>query len=103
MTDESTMTERVHLSDLDSDGRAALFEGEPHTVFLALAAGDEIPPHRHPDRDVVCHVLDGELSMRLGEERHDLQVGDVLRFDGDQDISPVARSDCEAVLVLASR
>lgn len=97
------MTERVHLPDLADDGRAVLFDGEPRTVRLALEAGASVPAHQHPGRDVVCHVLDGALSLRLGGESHALEAGDVVRFDGDQDISPTADTDSVALLVLAER
>ncbi|WP_415381314.1 cupin domain-containing protein [Halosimplex sp. TS25] len=96
-------TERVHLSDVEGDGRGVLFEGEPRTVRLALDAGDRVPPHRHPDREIVCHVLDGEVAMTLGDETVELVAGDVARFSGDQDISPEAREDSVALLVLAER
>ncbi|MEF8853498.1 MAG: cupin domain-containing protein [Haloarculaceae archaeon] len=95
------MTERVHLPDLDGEGRGVLFEGEPRTVRLALEAGESVPPHQHPDRDVVCHLLEGELTMTLDETDHRMRAGDVLRFDGDRDISPTAVTDAVALLVLA--
>jgi quercetin dioxygenase-like cupin family protein len=103
MTDSSTAgaTELVHLPDLDGDGRGVLFEGEPRTVRLALDAGDSVPPHEHPGREIVCHLLDGELTMTLDETDHELVTGDVLRFDGDQAISPTAETDAVALLVLA--
>jgi len=41
--------------------------------------------------------------MSLGEDDHRLVAGDVLRFDGDQDISPTAERDTVALLVLARR
>ncbi|WP_459192153.1 cupin domain-containing protein [Halosimplex sp. J119] len=97
------MTEHVHLPDMDGDGRGVLFEGEPKTVRLALDAGDRVPPHQHPDRDIVCHVLEGELTMTLGDDTVELVAGDVARFSGDQDISPEAREDSVALLVLAER
>jgi quercetin dioxygenase-like cupin family protein len=96
-------TELVRLSDLDGDGRGVLFGGEPRTVRLALDAGDSVPPHEHPDRGIVCHVLEGELTMTLGETDHELVAGDVLRFDGNQDISPTAETDAVALLVLAKQ
>ena len=96
-------TERVHLPDLDGDGRGVLFEGEPKTVRLALDAGDRVPEHRHPGRDIVCYVESGEIAMTLGDETLDLAAGDVVRFDGDRDISPEAREDAVALLVLAER
>ena len=104
MTGQSTAdaTERVHLPDLDGDGRGVLFEGEPRTVRLALEAGETVPPHEHPGRDIVCSVVEGELTMTLGDDDHSLTAGDVLRFDGDQDISPTAETDVVALLVLAT-
>jgi quercetin dioxygenase-like cupin family protein len=96
-------TELVRLSDLAGDGRGVLFEGEPRTVRLALDAGDSVPPHEHPGREIICHVLEGELTMTLGETDHELVAGDVLRFDGNQDISPTAETDAVALLVLAKQ
>jgi quercetin dioxygenase-like cupin family protein len=92
--------ERVHL-DGDTPSRQPLFDGEPRTVLLALDAGESVPAHRHPDRRIVFHVLDGELALTLDEETHALAAGDVVRFDGDQDISPAAETDARALLVLA--
>lgn len=97
----SAGTERVDLGDLDGGGRATLFEGEPHTVRLALAAGEEVPPHQHPEREIVFHQLSGELELHLDGDALSLTPGDVVRFDGDQDISPKATTDSEALLVLA--
>lgn len=100
MSDVET-AERVALAELSGSGRQALFEGEPKTVRLALDAGEEVPAHRHPGRDIVCLLRSGELTLRLGSESLALSPGDVVRFDGDQDISPRAETDCEALLVLA--
>lgn len=93
--------ERVDLTGFEGEGRATLFEGEPHTVRLSLAAGDGVPAHEHPDREIVFHQLAGELDLHLGDEMLSLTPGDVVRFDGDQDISPQAQTDSEALLVLA--
>ncbi|ELZ22663.1 cupin 2 barrel domain-containing protein [Halosimplex carlsbadense 2-9-1] len=97
------MSEVVHLPDREGDGRGVLFEGAPKTVRLALDAGDRVPPHRHPDTEIVCYVVDGEVEMTLGDETVDLAAGDAARFSGDQDISPKAREDSVALLVLAER
>ncbi|WP_135363803.1 cupin domain-containing protein [Halosimplex halophilum] len=95
------MSEVVHLPDLAGDGRGVLFEGAPKTVRLALDAGDRVPPHQHPDKEIVCYVVDGEIEMTLGDETVELAAGDAARFSGDQDISPRAREDSVALLVLA--
>lgn len=98
------MPEFCSLDDLDATPHARPFPGEePTVVRLSLAAGERVPPHRHPDRQVVCHVLTGEVELDLGEEAYDLSAGDLARFDGDQDISPRALEDSEALLVLAHR
>lgn len=93
---------RASLPELDDAGRATLFEGEPRTVRLALETGESIPAHQHPGRDVVCHLLSGRMELTLAGETVSLEAGDVVRFDGAQDISPRAETDCEAVLVLAA-
>lgn len=95
--------ELVALADLDGGERATLFEGEPHTVRLSLAADEGVPAHRHPEREIVFHQLSGELDLHLDDEVLSLSAGDVARFDGDRDISPQARTDSEALLVLAPR
>ena len=98
-----TPTERRRIAALEETPHAEVFDGEPRTVRLELAAGEGVPEHRHPDRQVVCHVLEGELEMRFGDEEYALEAGEVLRFDGRQDIAPAARTDATALLVLAPR
>ena len=99
------MTPQIRaLDDLDGEPHANPFpDSEPKTVRLTLAEGDRIPPHRHPDRDIVCHVTSGRIELTLGDETVILAAGEVARFDGDQDISPAALEDSAALLVLAER
>ncbi|MFB6141546.1 MAG: cupin domain-containing protein [Halosimplex sp.] len=94
------MSDVVRLSELDGEGRGVLFDA-PKTVRLALEAGERVPPHRHPDEEIVCYVVEGELELTLGDDTVELRAGDVARFAGDQDISPAAREDSVALLVLA--
>ena len=96
-------TEVVSLEDVDAEPHAVLFDDEPKTIRLALSAGDEIATHSHPDRQIVFHVLSGDLVVSLDDETHELGPGDVARFDGDREISPRAREDSIALLVLAPR
>ncbi|QPV63362.1 cupin domain-containing protein [Halosimplex litoreum] len=95
------MSEVVHLPDREGDGRGVLFGGAPKTVRLSLDAGDRVPPHQHPGTEIVCYVVDGALDVTLGDETVDLVAGDAARFSGDRDISPRAREDSVALLVLA--
>ncbi|MFB6073190.1 MAG: cupin domain-containing protein [Halobacterium sp.] len=99
------MTARVtDLDALSSEPHAHVFpRDEPRTVRLSLPAGDAVPTHQHPDRLVVCHVVSGELDLRLGDESVTVTAGEAARFDGAQDVSPRAVEDTEALLVLAKK
>lgn len=98
-----TSTERQQLESLDDTPHAHVFDGEPKTVRLSLAAGERVPAHRHPDREIVCFVVDGVLELTLGDEDYEVETGDVIRFDGAQEIEPTARTETTALLVLAHR
>lgn len=95
-------TQIAALDDINDGGRTMLFD-DPKTIALSLADGESIPPHQHPGETILFQVLDGKISLLLGDEEHDLTVGDVARFSGDQDISPSATTDARALLVFVSR
>lgn len=95
-------TERVSLDTDDATGRTRVFDGEPKTIQLSLDAGESIPAHEHPRQDIVFLLRSGAVDLTLGDETLSLSPGDVVRFDGDQNISPAATADSEALLVLAS-
>ena len=98
------MTQITALEDVAATPHASPFpDGEPNVVRLALDAGEGVAPHRHPERRIVCYLLSGRMRLELDDESHELVSGDVTRFDGDQDISPQAIEDSEALLVLARR
>lgn len=102
-TNSVTETERATLEDLEGSSRLRVFDGEPQTIKLALDAGERIPPHRHPDRQIVLHLLEGRLRLTVGNDDHEVEAGELVRFDGNQDISPEALEESTAVLVLAKR
>lgn len=91
----------VSLDELDGRPHAVLFDDEPRAIRLTLDAGEAIAPHRHPGRCIVCYLLDGRLTVTLGTDEYELEAGDVVRFDGAQDISPEAIEDSTALLVMA--
>lgn len=101
-TDQATTsTERTSLETLEEGPHARVFEGEPRTVRLTLSEGERLPAHAHPDRQVVFHLLEGRMTVTVGEDRHELRAGELLRFDGEQDVSPKALEKSVAVVVLA--
>lgn len=95
--------ERASVDAIDEGGRAALFEGEPRTVLLSLSADERVPGHTHPERNVVFHVLEGDIDLDLDDETHRLEAGDVVRFGGNREISPRAVTDARALVVLSAR
>jgi quercetin dioxygenase-like cupin family protein len=96
--------ERVALEDLDAAPHAVAFpDSEPRVVKLTLAAGESVDPHQHPEREIVLLLRRGRLELTLDSEVHRVTAGELVTFDGAQDISPRALEDSEAVLVLAPR
>lgn len=96
------MTTIHSLTDLDGSPHANVFpETEPKTIRLTLDAGERVDPHRHPDREIVFSLLEGGIDLHLGEETFELTEGDIARFDGDREISPVASENSTALIVLA--
>jgi quercetin dioxygenase-like cupin family protein len=99
-TVRSSMPAITNLEALEATPHAEVFEERsPRTVRLQLDAGDRIPPHRHPESTIVLHLLRGELELSLGGEVYTIEPDDFVRFRGDQEISPSAVEDSEAVLV----
>jgi quercetin dioxygenase-like cupin family protein len=89
---------------LEGEPHANAFpSAEPKTIRLTLAEGEHVEPHSHPDRDIVLYLISGTLELRLDGEPHQLSQGDVVHFDGAQEVSPVATSDSTALLVLARK
>ncbi|WP_267643278.1 cupin domain-containing protein [Haloarchaeobius amylolyticus] len=96
------MTTIRNLKELEGAPHATVFEGaEPKTIRLTLDAGERVEPHQHPGRTVVLHVLEGGITLHLGEESFELSGGDIAHFDGDRSISPVATEASTALVILA--
>lgn len=90
------------LGSFDPDGRTPIFE-RPYTVVLGLQAGDSVPEHTHPGRDILFAVVDGSLTLTVGEQSQTLDAGDLARFDGDNGISVTADEDVRALVVLSDQ
>jgi len=98
------MPEITSIDALESTPHAEVFDvDEPRTVRLQLEADDRMPKHRHPESNVVLYVLEGTLELTLGNQSYDLEQGAVVRFDGDQPISPHALTASAALLVFAPK
>ena len=73
------------LDEIEGHPHANLFPGsEPKTIRLSLTAGEGVPAHAHPDREIVFTLVRGRIDLHLGESCHEPTAGDVAWFDGDQ-------------------
>jgi len=96
------VTEVVSLASLEQTPHARVFpDAEPRTVRLDLSAGTRVAGHTHPGRRVVFYLVEGAVDLRVGDETHALEPGDVARFDGDREVEPTATADSTALVVLA--
>lgn len=93
--------DRVQVSKLDGEPHTEVFPGEtPKTIRLSLDSDERVPAHDHPEHVVLFHVLSGAIDVRVGDETHHAAAGDLLRFDGDNEVEPTAREDSTALVVL---
>lgn len=96
------MPEITPLDELDETPHAEVFERrEPRTVRLRLDADQRVPEHTHPGTNVVLHLLSGRLQLTLGDEVYEVEPGQLVRFSGDQQVSPYAVEPSTAVVVFA--
>ena len=99
------MPELTSLSDLTETPHAEVFDdgGDPRAVRLHLEADERIPEHRHPESNVVFHLLSGSLELSLDGESYELESGDLVRFDGDREVAPNALEKSTALIVFAPK
>ncbi|TKX78540.1 cupin, partial [Halorubrum sp. SD626R] len=56
-----------------------------------------------PGSAVLFHALEGSFDVRVDDETHRVEAGELLRFDGDRTVEPTAREDGAALIVLTER
>jgi len=96
------MPEQTDLTALPDETHSEVFEERaPRTVRLRLEAGESVPPHTHPDVNVVLHVCSGRIELELDDEAYDLETDDIVRFSGEREVSPHAVETSTAVVVFA--
>lgn len=73
-------------------------------VHKILKKGDTIEKHNHPDKEIVFAVMKGSFEITIGEvEKHVVNAGEALNFDGANTISAVAMDDSESLVVLVNK
>ncbi|WP_049900292.1 cupin domain-containing protein [Natrinema sp. J7-1] len=98
------MPDVTSIDRLEDAPHAEVFaDHSPRTVRLRLSADERVPKPRHPESNVVLYVRSGAIELTLGDEVYDLESGDAVQFDGDQDVSPYAVDDSAALVVFAPK
>ena len=62
----------VKISGTDTDGDLAIFEQ------TSLSQGKGTPLHIHHFQDEIFYVIEGKYKFQVGDEKHDLTVGDSI-------------------------
>jgi quercetin dioxygenase-like cupin family protein len=77
--------ESVEAEDFEWGARktvvnAARMPGAEQTLALVwILPGQNDPPHRHPNAEMIAHVLQGECEFQLGDALYNLVAGDTIR------------------------
>ena len=86
--------------------KRTLFNEEKVLAFiLNLKAGQEIPPHKHEDSDLILHVITGKGELNVDDKITNITVGDVVYCEGKETFSLKNNSneDTSCFVVLAPR
>ena len=69
-------------------------------VRKALKSGEKIDRHNHEGEDIVFNVMSGKITVILNDsEKHELQAGDTLLFNGKNFIAAEAGADDTTVVI----
>lgn len=73
-------------------------------VKKVIEKGEKIPSHNHETEIIVFSVLKGKMEIFLNEtEKHILEPGDILKFDGVNFINGNAFEDSEINITLIKK
>ncbi|WP_276356184.1 cupin domain-containing protein [Cohnella caldifontis] len=85
--------------------KKTIFHGEGGAFFvLNFLPGQSIPPHKHPGSRVTLWVREGSGTIRVDGEEQDIQAGDAVQCEGDEEMSirnPGASPMCVVVCLAA--
>ncbi|MFC2753620.1 MAG: cupin domain-containing protein [Cardiobacterium sp.] len=69
-------------------------------VRKTLKNGEKIDKHNHEGEDIVFSVMSGKITVILNDsEKHELQAGDTLLFNGKNFIAAEAGADDTTVVI----
>lgn len=77
--------EGVEADDFDWGARKTLVnaavapDAEQTFALVWILPGHNDPPHRHPNAEMIAHVLQGECEFTLGDAVYNMLPGDTIR------------------------
>lgn len=90
--------ERKQIQDAPFDDKKFtkydLFKENDETVFvLNLKPGQELPPHKHPERNLYLLGYEGEGEFVIDGEKHRCKKGDIFAVSPEEEFGVVNHSD----------
>lgn len=82
------------------------FKGEDvKIVHIALKKDEKIPAHNHKGKDIFFTTVKGKIELYLGEENetHIAECGNIIYFNGEENISATSLEDSEAFIYLIKK
>jgi quercetin dioxygenase-like cupin family protein len=92
----------IHIKDIPKKELAPgilskLVHGDKSSLSIVeLSKGSVLPLHRHV-HEQITYIVEGELEMMLGDEKHILKEGTVHVIPSNQPHSAVALTDCMVI------
>ena len=79
---------------------------DPHVVadyngndVMVVKFQGEFPFHQHPDTDDFFLVLEGEMTMDIGDQSHTVRAGELFIVPHGQTHRPRAARECKVLLI----
>lgn len=68
--------------------KRVVYKRDESVVFiLNFMPGQELPKHKHPGTQVYLHVLEGNGTMTIDGHDNEIEQGDIIRVDGNEEFS----------------
>lgn len=76
------LTELSNMEGIDPVFTFGLLKANPVNIGdVRLAQGVSFPEHKHADRVEIILCYEGEFTMMIGDKRHTLKPGDVMKIE----------------------
>lgn len=81
------MSEKMVYSDATFTKRVIFNEEKALNFALNLKTGQEIPPHKHENSDLILYVVTGQGELTVDGKSQEIISGDVVYCEGKEEFS----------------